>query len=244
MNSIIQEQAYNKLRELKVGALFMKMGSGKTKVTLDLVKDTDCDYLLYVCPFSVKNTIKDEIDKWGLNIMREIKMKAMEPILVKISDVYANDYNPNVVAKPELDLLKLSIEQNGFCFPIVAIKDNEGKYCIIDGFHRYTVMKDILKQEYIPVVVLNHDISNRITATVQFNRARGTHQIIDMSKLVMKLIKQNVPDSEIIKKLGMDPDELLRLKQMTGLKEAFKNQQFSNSWEEFITKYDNVVENN
>lgn len=167
----------------------------------------------------------------------KIKMKAMEPILVDINDVYANDYNPNIVAKPELELLKLSIIQNGFCFPVVVIEDKKGKYTIIDGFHRYTVMKDMLKQTELPVVVLDHDIEKRITATVQFNRARGTHQIIDMSKLVMKLIKNGVPDEEIIKELGMDADELFRLKQITGLKEAFSNQEFSNSWEEFERKY-------
>lgn len=164
-------------------------------------------------------------------------MKALEAKLVDIKDVYANDYNPNIVARPELELLKLSIVQNGFCFPIVVIQDKEGKYCLIDGFHRWVVMKDLLKQDKIPVVVLDHDMNNRITATVQFNRARGTHQIIDMSKLVLKLIKQGMADAEIIDRLGMDADELFRLKQMTGLKEAFKNQQFSNSWEEFENKY-------
>ena len=167
----------------------------------------------------------------------KIKMKALEAKLVDIKDVYANDYNPNIVARPELELLKLSIVQNGFCFPIVVIQDKEGKYCLIDGFHRWVVMKDLLKQDKIPVVVLDHDMNNRITATVQFNRARGTHQIIDMSKLVLKLIKQGMADAEIIDRLGMDADELFRLKQMTGLKEAFKNQQFSNSWEEFENKY-------
>lgn len=165
--------------------------------------------------------------------MIDIKMKALDAILVPIDKVYANDYNPNNVAKPELDLLKLSIIQNGFCFPIVVIKDENNNYCIIDGFHRYIVMKDLLKQKEIPVVVLDHNMSNRITATVQFNRARGTHQIIDMTKLVMKLIKEGVSDYDIMTKLGMDTDELFRLKQMSGLKEAFKNQQFSKSWEEF-----------
>lgn len=167
----------------------------------------------------------------------EIKMKALESILVNIDDVYANDYNPNIVAKPELDLLALSIRQNGFCFPIVVIKDSKNKYCVIDGFHRYTVMKDVLKQSKIPVVVLDHNINQRVTATIQFNRARGTHQILDMTKIVLKLIKQNMPDEEIMERLGMDAEELFRLKQMTGLKEAFKNQQFSHSWEEFESKY-------
>lgn len=162
----------------------------------------------------------------------KIKMKAMEPKLVKISEVYANDYNPNSVAKPEMDLLALSIKQNGFCFPIVVIQDEDGKYCIVDGFHRYIVMRDHLKQTEIPVVILDQTIEDRVTATVQFNRARGVHQIIDMTKLVAKLFKLGMNDADICKKLGMDADELLRLKQMTGLKEAFKNREFSKSWVE------------
>lgn len=169
--------------------------------------------------------------------MIEVKMKALDAILVDIDQVYANDYNPNIVAKPELDLLKLSILQNGFCFPVIVLKDEVGKYCIIDGFHRYTVMKDMLKQKQLPVVVLDHSIEDRMTATVQFNRARGTHQIIDMTKIVLDLIKEGIPEIEIQKKLGMDSDELFRLKQMSGLKEAFKDKNFSNSWEEFERKY-------
>ena len=161
-----------------------------------------------------------------------IKLKALDAIEVKIADVYANDYNPNVVAKPELELLKLSIINNGFCFPIVVIKDNKGKYCVVDGFHRYTVMKDMLKCDTIAVVVLDQRIEDRIAATVQFNRARGTHQILDMSKLVMKLIKQGLTDAQIMKNLGMDAEEVLRLKQITGLKEAFGNREFSKSFEE------------
>jgi ParB-like chromosome segregation protein Spo0J len=165
-----------------------------------------------------------------------IKMKALEAISVDLKDVYANDYNPNVVAKPEMELLKTSIVQNGFCFPIVVIKDKKNKYCVVDGFHRYTVMKDYLKQDKIAVVVLDQTIEERITATVQFNRARGTHQILDMSKLVLKLIKQGLTDSEIMKKMGMDAEEVLRLKQITGLKEAFSNRDFSKSYEELKEK--------
>jgi len=169
--------------------------------------------------------------------MKEVNMKAMNPQLLNISDIYSNDYNPNIVSKPELDLLKLSILQNGFCFPIVVIQEKNDKYCIVDGFHRYIVMKNILNQKKIPAIILDHNISERITATVQFNRARGNHQILDMTKLVIKLIKHGMSDEEIMEKLGMDFEELFRLKQMTGLKEAFKNKDFSNSWEEFIDKY-------
>jgi ParB-like chromosome segregation protein Spo0J len=165
-----------------------------------------------------------------------IKMKALEAVEVSISDVYANDYNPNVVARPELELLKTSIMNNGFCFPIVVIKDKKGKYCVVDGFHRYTVMKDLLKQKTIAVVILEQSIEQRIAATVQFNRARGTHQILDMSKIVMKLIKKGMSDSEIMKELGMDAEEVLRLKQITGLKEAFGNREFSKSFNELKSK--------
>ena len=168
---------------------------------------------------------------------KNIKMKATEVIVVNIDDVYANDYNPNIVAKPELKLLETSIINNGFCFPIVVIKDENNKYTIIDGFHRWTVAKK-LKMKKIPVVVLDHDISKRISATVQFNRARGTHQIIDMSKLVIKLIKKGKTDLEICQELGMDLDEVFRLKQITGLKEAFKNKKFSKSWDIFLEKHE------
>ena len=167
----------------------------------------------------------------------KVNMKAMEPQLIDIDLIYGNDYNPNVVYKPELDLLKLSILQNGFCFPIVVIADGKGKYCIIDGFHRWMVMKDLLKQKQIPCVVLDHDIKMRVTATVQFNRARGVHQIVDMTKLVTKLIKSGMEDSEIMERLGMDADELLRLKQISGIKESFKDHYFSRSWKEFVAKY-------
>lgn len=167
----------------------------------------------------------------------KIKMKAMEPRLVDINLIYSNDYNPNRVYKPELDLLRLSIEQNGFCFPIVVMEDGKGKYVIIDGYHRWITMRDVLHQRNIPVVVLDQPIGMRITATVQFNRARGTHQIIDMSKLVIKLVKSGMPDNEIMERLGMEPDELLRLKQISGIKEAFGNKQFAKSWKEFIAKY-------
>lgn len=167
----------------------------------------------------------------------KIRMKAMEPKLVDINLIYSNDYNPNRVYKPELDLLRLSIEQNGFCFPIVVMEDGKGKYVIIDGYHRWITMRDVLHQRNIPVVVLDQPIGMRITATVQFNRARGAHQIIDMSKLVIKLVKSGMPDDEIMERLGMEPDELLRLKQISGIKEAFGNKQFAKSWKEFIAKY-------
>ena len=165
-----------------------------------------------------------------------IKMLALEAKLVSIDEVYANDYNPNVVATPEMKLLETSIIENGFCYPIAVIKDENNKYCIVDGFHRYTVAKKLNLRE-IPIVVLKHDIAKRIAATVQFNRARGTHQVLDMSKIVIRLVGEGKTDSEIAEMLGMDGDEVFRLKQLSGLKEAFKNKEFSKSWEEFEKKY-------
>ncbi|MBQ9238100.1 MAG: ParB N-terminal domain-containing protein [Treponema sp.] len=166
-----------------------------------------------------------------------IKILATEVKLVPVAHVYANDYNPNIVAAPEMQLLELSIRENGFCYPVVVIQDDDGKYCIVDGFHRYIIAKKLgLKQ--IPVVELQQSIAQRIAATVQFNRARGTHQVLDMSKLVLRLLQEGKTDKEIGTILGMDDDEVLRLKQLSGLKEAFKNQQFSKSWEEFAKKYD------
>ncbi|MGM0139977.1 hypothetical protein IGI65_002455 [Enterococcus sp. DIV0755b] len=166
----------------------------------------------------------------------EIKMLALEAKLVPIDEVYANDYNPNIVAAPEMKLLETSIIENGFCYPIAVIKDENNMYCIVDGFHRYTVAKKLNLKE-IPVVVLKHDIVKRIAATVQFNRARGTHQVLDMSKIVIRLVGEGKTDSEIAEMLGMDGDEVFRLKQLSGLKEAFKNKEFSKSWEEFEKKY-------
>lgn len=166
----------------------------------------------------------------------EIEILAMNVKLVPISDVYANDYNPNIVATPELNLLELSIIENGFCYPVAVIKDEENRYCIVDGFHRYTVAKKLNMKE-IPVVVLKHDIVKRIAATIQFNRARGTHQVLDMSKIVLRLVGEGKTDKEITEMLGMEKDEVFRLKQLSGLKEAFKDKDFSKSWEEFTRKY-------
>lgn len=175
--------------------------------------------------------------KGMINMSEEIKILATQAKLVSIDDVYANDYNPNIVAAPEMKLLEISIKENGFCYPVAVIQDDNNKYCIIDGFHRYTVAKN-LNLKKIPVVVLEHDIVKRISATIQFNRARGTHQVLDMSKIVIRLINEGKSDDEIAEILGMEEDEVFRLKQLSGLKEAFKDKDFSNSWEEFTKKYE------
>ena len=120
----------------------------------------------------------------------EIKLPCMTPIIVPIDKVQANNYNPNEVPKNNMKLLEESIMSNGFCYAVVTIWDPDlEKYVIIDGFHRYTKFKD-LEADEIPIIVLNHDITKRMEATVQFNRARGVHQTERMSDLVRALHEQ------------------------------------------------------
>ena len=157
--------------------------------------------------------------------------------LVKSKSVSANDYNPNKVAPPEMKLLKLSIKKDGITMPVVVADDPEqtGEHVVIDGFHRTTVAKNDTEVSqslagYIPVVKLNKSIEDRITSTVRHNMARGTHQVELTAKLVTALKKHNWTNTRIGIELGMDPDEVLRLKQITGLAEAFANQEFSKAW--------------
>ena len=147
---------------------------------------------------------------------------------VPIEKIHANSYNPNSVAPPEMELLYKSIKEDGYTMPIVCyyIADND-TYEIVDGFHRYTTMlrhKDIYEREggMMPVVVIEKDISNRMASTIRHNRARGSHSIELMSNIVSELTKSGMSDAWILKNIGMDADELLRLKQLSGLAELFK----------------------
>ena len=161
---------------------------------------------------------------------------ALNVKLVKGDTVVGNDYNPNKVAPPEMKLLKLSIRKDGVTMPVVGCRDEEGGgHVVVDGFHRTTVIKeskDINESlhGYIPMVELNKSIQDRITSTVRHNMARGTHQVELSAKLVTALKKHNWTNQRIGMELGMDPDEVLRLKQVTGLAEAFANEDFSKSW--------------
>lgn len=160
-----------------------------------------------------------------------IKLPCMNPIIVKISQLQANDYNPNNVSENNMKLLEESIISNGFCYPVVTIYDSiKDKYIIIDGFHRYTIFKDYLKAKEIPIIILNQNISERMEATVQFNRARGVHQTELMGNLVVELLKNGVDETAIAKKLGMELEEVLRLKQVKGVANFFKNEEYSNAW--------------
>jgi len=156
---------------------------------------------------------------------------------ISIDKIQANTYNPNSVAPPEMKLLYQSIKEDGYTMPIVCYYLSEiDKYEIVDGYHRYTVMlkhKDIYKRENgkLPVVVIEKDESNRMASTIRHNRARGSHSIELMTTIVSELTKAGMSDAWILKNIGMDADELLRLKQLSGLAELFKNKEFSNSIE-------------
>ncbi len=156
--------------------------------------------------------------------------------------VQANTYNPNKVATPEMKLLHESIRADGFTQPIVAYKLPDGNYEIVDGFHRNRVGKEFPDVRnringYLPVVVIDKPLDERMGSTIRHNRARGTSQIRSMSDIVLDLAKEGWSDEKIMEKLGMGRDEVVRLKQISGLKEAFANHEFSKSWEEFEVKY-------
>ncbi len=161
-------------------------------------------------------------------------------IAVPIEKVVANNYNPNVVAPPEMKLLERSIWEDGYTMPCVCYYlADEDKYEIVDGFHRYLVMKTserIRKREngLLPVSVINKDISERMASTIRHNRARGTHTVELMSHIVSELTKSGMTDEWIMKNIGMDKDELLRLKQISGLAELFADKEFggSDDWAE------------
>ena len=154
-----------------------------------------------------------------------------------VEKIRANAYNPNSVAPPEMKLLYQSIKEDGYTMPIVCYYMAEtDTYEIVDGFHRYTVMmqhKDIYDREggMMPVVTIDKPISNRMASTIRHNRARGSHSIELMSNIVAELTKSGMSDAWILKNIGMDADELLRLKQISGLAELFKNKEFSNAKE-------------
>jgi ParB-like chromosome segregation protein Spo0J len=158
-------------------------------------------------------------------------------IAVPIEKIRANEYNPNRVAPPELELLYRSIKEDGYTMPIVCYyHEEDDMYEIVDGFHRYTVMlkhRDIYEREngMIPVSVIDKPISERMASTIRHNRARGTHNVDLMSNIVAELVEMGKSDTWISRHLGMDIDEILRLKQVTGLAALFKDREFSRAWE-------------
>lgn len=156
---------------------------------------------------------------------------------VKCDLVHANDYNPNSVAPPEMKLLERSIEADGYTQPIVTWPNNG--YEVVDGFHRHRVGKESeivqkMVMGYLPIVSLHqdrHERNDRMAATIRHNRARGKHSVAAMSEIVVELKRRFWSDEKIAKELGMEPDEVLRLQQVKGLAFAFKDDDFSESWE-------------
>lgn len=157
---------------------------------------------------------------------------------VPIDQVIANDYNPNAVAPPEMELLELSITADGFTQPIVTNQEN-GSRIVIDGFHRNRVGRESEAvaariQGFLPVVQIRGgrtDREDRMASTIRHNRARGKHQVEAMSDIVLELRRRNWSDNKISKELGMDPDEVLRLAQIGGLAAAFADYDFTEAWE-------------
>lgn len=175
-------------------------------------------------------------------MLKEVSPFSAEPVecvqWVKSDLVFANDYNPNSVAPPEMELLHTSIQEDGYTQPIV-VWQHDGIYEVVDGFHRNRVGKEYadIKERihgYLPVVVINNDREDkgdRIASTIRHNRARGKHKVEAMSDIVLDLKKRNWSDAKIAKELGMDADEVLRLAQIQGLAEMFADREFSQAWE-------------
>lgn len=211
----------------------------KTQI-LELIKELDSLQL------DEKVNAINEI-KIALHRISPFKTEPVDCVLwVKNNTVHANDYNPNSVAPPEMELLRLSISADGYTQPIVSMLEENGNTReVIDGFHRNRVGKeceDIQKRVhgYLPVVTINEDrkdLNDRMASTVRHNRARGKHKIQAMSDMVLDLKKRNWSDEKIAKNLGMDADEVLRLCQIGGIAEIFSDKDFSQAWEAEL--YDN-----
>ncbi|MEY8235616.1 ParB/RepB/Spo0J family partition protein [Lachnospiraceae bacterium 66-29] len=164
------------------------------------------------------------------------KSPAYEVISVPVEKIVPNTYNPNAVAPPEMRLLYDSIKEDGYTMPIVCYYSKaQDVYVIVDGFHRYRIMldhKDIYKREngMLPVTVIDKPLSNRMASTIRHNRARGTHDVDLMSNIVKELHEIGRSDAWISKHMGMSRDEILRLKQITGLTALFRDIKFGQAW--------------
>ena len=169
--------------------------------------------------------------------MSEYKSPVYNVLAVPISKVRANDYNPNAVAPPEMELLETSIWEDGYTQPVVTYYDDKNDvYIVVDGFHRFLTLRNsqrIREREggMLPVVVLDKDMSDRMASTIRHNRARGSHNIELMSQIVTELVEMGKGDRWICQHIGMSPDELLRMKQITGLASLFATKEFSQAWE-------------
>jgi len=197
----------------------------------------------------IKKIIETELDKAEdkvdfINDVRELihdLSVIKQPIdfvrWVDSNKVVPNDYNPNSVAKVEMSLLYKSIFFDGYTQPIVTIYDKENdKYIIVDGFHRYfvgTQQQDIVDRNKgrLPIVVISKDINDRMSSTVRHNRARGEHSVGGMSNMVFKMLENGWSDAEVCNNLGMEAEELLKLKHITGFSKLFQDTEYRRAWE-------------
>lgn len=175
--------------------------------------------------------------------LHELSPMKREPVdfvrWVRADMLHANDYNPNSVAPPEMRLLQLSIMQDGYTQPIVAWPDGAGSFEVVDGFHRNRVGREVgaVKKRVmgrLPIAVINAERTakeDRIAATIRHNRARGKHSVDAMSDIVVDLARRNWSNEKISQELGMEPDEVLRLRQVSGLADLFADRDFSEAWE-------------
>ncbi len=158
-------------------------------------------------------------------------------IAVPIEKIKPNTYNPNAVAPPEMKLLYESVREDGYTMPIVCYHSvKNDTYIIVDGFHRYRIMLDYpdiyeREQGMLPVSVIDKPIDHRMASTIRHNRARGSHNVELMSNIIKELHEIGRSDAWISKHLGMDRDEILRLKQITGLTALFRDIKFGNAWQ-------------
>jgi ParB-like chromosome segregation protein Spo0J len=175
--------------------------------------------------------------------LREYSPFKSEPVdcvsWVKSEMVTANDYNPNSVAPPEMQLLAHSITEDGYTQPIVSWLRADNIREVVDGFHRHRVGREVpaVRERvhgYLPVVTINgdrQDKGDRMAATIRHNRARGEHRVESMADIVVELKRRFWSDAKIATELGMEPDEVLRLTQVTGLAGLFADRSFSEAWQ-------------
>ncbi len=217
-----------------MGHLIRELGDART---MDALIDTICDLLSSQEPAARILTL-NKIRR-RLHAVSPMKEEPVDCVLwIEAARVEANDWNPNHVAKPEMQLLERSIAADGYTQPVLTFVLGDG-HEVVDGFHRRQVgltSKAVRKRTlgYLPVVVINAqrgERSDRIAATIRHNRARGVHQVSGMSEIVVELSRRNWSDAKIGKEPGMDPDEVLRLKQVSGLAELFADREFSEAWE-------------
>lgn len=191
--------------------------------------------------FTQKHTIEEDRPIYKVDnstLPEQVRHNACANIcFIPIEKVQANDYNPNAVATHEMKLLYISVKADTYTMPVVTIYDPEiKKYVIIDGFHRYSTMrrnKDIYEMNdgYLPCVVLDKNINERMASTVRHNRARGKHSVNGMSTIVFEMLKNGKTDEQICNELGLEVEELVRLKHITGYSKLYQNVQYSKAWE-------------